>query len=405
MEPGGQTATASVTTNELKSSDIGPAGATLQGSWSGATGTVYESGFYFGTNASSLTEREDLKTDGGTSASGSFSVYVGGLAPNTTYYYQAYVREWNAKTNDYEYRKGEVKSFTTAPEGQISDQRPDYLSCGEIPAVSLSGSRATGKETFGSTNWYRYGVSGNANQMIVTHTFSDNNRIKRNYTMLYDNTKKAALWSAFVMHSGEYPHLVSRDDSYQYDPALVFGNDYSWQVNVTSSGGSYGGNYTRGHQVASNDRRTTGDQMLQTDYVSNMTPQLSTFNSSGSSDWDDLETAIQNLGYNKISGLDTLYVVTGAIFDAGYSTIEKSGVTCAVPTRYYKCVMKVTYNSYGVALSAVGAAFICEHKATSSKKNITIKELEGITGFDFFTNIPAEIQKTAEETFTSLSSF
>jgi len=390
VEPGGQTATASVTTKELNSSDIGPAGATLQGSWSGATGTVYESGFYFGTNASSLTEREDLKTDGGTSASGSFSVYVGGLAPNTTYYYQAYVREWNAKTNDYEYRKGEVKSFTTAPEGQISDQRPDYLSCGEIPAVSLSGSRATGKETFGSTNWYRYGVLGNSGQMIVTHTFEYNNKTQRNYTILYDKSKKAALWAAFAMNAGSYPWKVDRNDDWEYDPALVFGSDYSWQPYLSSS---YSKN-TRGHQVASNDRRTTTNQTKQTTYFSNMTPQNSGFNSGV---WSSLETEVQNLG-KATTGLDTLYVVTGPIFGSNYTTdTDNNGVSCPVPTQYYRCLMKVTYNTSGTAVSALGVAFLFEHQSGATRQMKTIDQIETLTGFDFFTNIPESIQEKAED--------
>ena len=253
------------------------------------------------------------------------------------------------------------------------------------------------------TDWYRFDVNGNDNQKIVVHTFKSGTKILRNYTMLYDKTKKAALWSAFAMNNGTYPHNYSREDSWHYDPALVFGTttnpDYSWQPKLSSS---YGGGYTRGHQVASNDRRTTIYQMYQTDYYTNMTPQLSAFNSGNTTEWDELETSIQNLGY-ATSGNDTLYVVTGALFDSGYKTdaTDNNGAACAVPTRYFKCIMKVHFSN-GEAQSAQGAAYLVEHKSGATLKKMKIDELETETGFDFFTNIKASVQSSAENAFTNL---
>jgi len=265
--------------------------------------------------------------------------------------------------------------------------------------VELSGTAVSGseKDFSGSddvSEWQRYDVSGNSDQKVVTHTFMYNGKQYRNYTMLYDKTMKAALWAAFPMHSAAYPWNVTRGDSWQYDPAL----DQSWQPKLTSS---YGGGYTRGHQVASNDRRTTIYQMYQTNYFSNMTPQTSDFNAGSSSDWDDLEGNIQTLGQS-ITGRDTLYVVTGAIFGAGYKTdaTDNNGVSCPVPTDYYKCIMKVSFNTSGEAVSAAGAAFLLNHE-DMTQQDKTIDELETLTGFDFFTNIPESIQNSAESTYTS----
>ena len=244
------------------------------------------------------------------------------------------------------------------------------------------------------TKWYRFDVSGNADQKVVVHTFKSGTKVLRNYTMLYDKTKKAALWVAYAMNIGSYPWNVTRDDSWHYDPAL----DQSWQPKLSSS---YSGGYTRGHQVASNDRKTTLYQMYQTDYFSNMTPQLSAFNTGTTSQWDNLETKIQNLG-KTVSGSDTLYVVTGAIFDSGYKTDAKdnNNVACPVPTRYYKCIMKVSFNASGVATSATGAAYIFIHDEEADRQDITIDQLETETGFDFFANIPASVRTSAKSTFT-----
>ena len=276
---------------------------------------------------------------------------------------------------------------------------PGYLSCGEIPAVELSGTTASGneKDFSGSdvvSQWYRYGVSGNSDQVVVTHTFMYNSKQLRNYTILYDKTKKAALWAACPMHSTAYPWVVSRSDSWQYDPAI----EQSWQPKLSSS---YSGGYTRGHQVASNDRRTTLYQMYQTDYFSNMTPQTSEFNAGSSTDWDELEGNIQELG-KSITGRDTLYVVTGAIFGSGYKTDAKdnNNVACPVPTDYYKCIMKVSFNTSGEPVSATGAAFLVNHDSMT-QQNKTINQMETLTGFTFFANLPSSVTSSAKNTFTS----
>lgn len=245
------------------------------------------------------------------------------------------------------------------------------------------------------TQWYNYGVSGSSSQKVVTHTFKYGGKTLRNYSMLYDKSKKAALWVAYAMNNDTYPHKVSRSDSWNYDPAL----DKSWQPKLDKS---YSGNdYERGHQVASNDRRTTLYQMYQTDYFSNMTPQLSAFNSGDNTEWDELEANVQNLGYS-ISGSDTLYVVTGPIFGDGFTSdaTDNNGAACPVPTQYYKCIMKVHFLG-GIAQSATGAAYLFNHESGATQQNKTIDQLEALTGFDFFANIPSSIQEAAEGKFTS----
>lgn len=246
------------------------------------------------------------------------------------------------------------------------------------------------------SNWNRYDVAGNENQKVVTHTFKYNGETLRNYTILYDKTKKAALWAAFAMNKDIYPKKVTRDDDWQYDPAIP----NSWQPKLSDS---YGGGYTRGHQVASNDRKTTLYQMYQTNYFTNMTPQLSEFNTGSTTAWDELEGAIQNLGYS-LTGDVMLYVVTGAIFGSGYKTdaTDNNGASCPVPTQYYKCIMKVTYNSSGEVTGATGAAYLFDHKSNATQQDKTIRELETLTSFDFFANIPSQYQESAETSFTNM---
>lgn len=311
----------------------------------------------------------------------SFSATLNGLTENTTYYYKAYVAEYNEAVSSYEYRYGSVVSFKTLAAGVAADR--GYLDCYEVPAVQVI-SNMTGAETHGDTQYQAY-TTANDNQRVVTHTFSYNG-VKRNYSLLYDKEKKAALWVSFAMNTGSYPWLVDRSDSWKYDPAVP----QDWQPNLSKA---YSGNYSRGHQVASNDRRTTTNQTKQTNYFTNMTPQNQSFNGGV---WGQLENDVQSIG-KKTSGTDTLYVVTGPVFGSGYTTTtDQSSVQCPVPTHYYKCIMKVSFSG-GTPVSASGAAYLLEHKSSgATRQEVTIDSIEELTGFDFFANVPAALQDAAE---------
>ena len=329
---------------------------------------------------------------------GNYSKAITGLESGMTYYYRAYVIVGTT------YFYGTVKSFTTtgATTGDGSDTAyaSSWLGGYGIPATGVSVStsdmkyngrycHSTVSELYGSTKACIYNTP-NSRQRVVAHTFSYNGKIQSTYTMLFDADKRCALWSAYTMHATDYADKnVGRNDSWNYDPALPT----SWQPDLSSS---YGGNYSRGHQVSSNDRQTTREENKQTFYYSNMTPQVQTLNGGT---WNVLENKIQALGKN-ITGRDTLYVVTGPVFESGYKTTkDDSGNVCAVPTKYFKCIMKCTFNATGVMTDAKGAGYLFEHNGTNApRKDVTIDYIENLTGFDFFANVPDNLETAAERT-------
>ena len=67
-------------------------GATLSGSFSGATGDTRNWGFQWGTSSSSLTNRVYSE---GLSGGNSFTYELGGLEPEKTYYYRAIIEEYD----------------------------------------------------------------------------------------------------------------------------------------------------------------------------------------------------------------------------------------------------------------------------------------------------------------------
>ena len=372
-------ATASVTTSPAK--DLSSAGATLQGSYSGATGEVRETGFYWGTSSAISSLTNELYAGSGSGSSGSFSAAISSLNPSTTYYYRAYVVEKNASTGKFEYRYGGVKSFTTSAPAAVSR---GYLDCYEVPAVSGVAKGSQGSES-GVGPWWNY-TTGNSRQQIVSHAFTYNGKQLRNYTALIDADKKAPLWSAFVMHSGAYPDKgVGRNDSWRNDPAAPA----SWQ-----QGGVSG--YSKGHLVASNYRQVSVEANKQTFYYTNQAPQYQ--NGFNDGVWNSMELAIKANAPSSSS--DTLYVVVGLLYED-----SKTSDGVPVPSHFYTCLMKCNFSG-GRMTSASGCAYLYSNEAHNGKKYTdfitTIDAVESRSGFNFFANVPASLQDAAEASKTPL---
>lgn len=385
--------------------NISQAGATLSGSYSLTTGTVTETGFQYGTSSTSLTSSIS------SSIAASFSATLSGLSSGTTYYYRAYakVQGTGDKNSSVSTFYGSTQSFTTS-------SLNTWLSNYEMPATtvaSLSESNVlyegrychdTVSETYGSTKACRYNTS-DANQKVVIHTYSYNNKVVRNYSFLYDKTYKTALWVAYATsNSGDFKdNDVGRNEDWAYDPAI----DQSWQPNLGSAYSSSNGlRYDRGHQVASNDRQTTTEQNKQTFYYTNMTPQYSSLNQG---QWNTLESKVQCVA-TVTTGRDTLYVVTGPLFEGTLATVtDKSGNECKVPSGYWKCLMKCTFSSDGEMSAAVGCAYLFDTNSSNTAPTATtIDAIESRTGFDFFVNLPDDLESAAESktpTWSSFSSF
>lgn len=220
---------------------------------------------------------------------------------------------------------------------------------------------------------------------------------QRNFTLCFDRKSKGAIWVAYPLHSC-HRGSGNRTDDWQYDPKIPT----QYQPSLYSSYGSY----TRGHQLPSSSRNKTKDINRATFYFSNMTPQTSTFNSGV---WAKLEGSVQD---NVCS--DTLYVVSGAIFDGQHdssvdvTTTDKSGNVCAVPSHYYKALLRTKSGSIGKAIRNItkasdlqAIAILMKHvdysTSLQSSDIISIEELEEITGVTFFPAINDAIEEEVKK--------
>lgn len=355
--------------------------ANITCNYTGATGGVYDRGIYFGTSASDISRQVGLNSSSASDAY--YTVSLSSLEPETTYYYKAYVTVLNS-SGVYVDVFGSVKSFTTESSAPVTVNGLQFLNCYEVPSLDLVNTEScsnTGGELYGNTNWFNY-LTNDDNRMVITHTFRYGGKILRNYTCMVDKNKKAPLWSAFVMQDDAYPdNGVGRTGSWKTDPGIP----ESWQSCFSSSG------YSRGHFVASNYRQVCSDANKQTFYYTNQALQFQTSFNDGV--WNSLEQAVKA---SAPSGRDTLYVTVGVLYE-GSGTLD--GVP--VPSHFYKLLMKCSFGADGSMTAARGVAYLFENKSQKGKNYsqfaTTIDAVEQRAGFDFFANVPAELQAAAEK--------
>ena len=228
-------------------------------------------------------------------------------------------------------------------------------------------------------------VENESGRAFVYHTAELNGSERRNYSMLYDAAGRIALWVAYPLCS-EYMGS-GRTDAWGYDPKIP--DEYE---PVLHHGWPEGG-FDRGHQIPSGSRNANTAMNRQTFYYTNMTAQVSGFNQKI---WANLENRVRGFA----SVCDTLYVVTGLIFDSGEPerwTEDNAGNPVAVPDGYFKAVL-----SYNISTSTYySVAFVYDNEEYSrsnptASDMCSVSEVEEMTGFTFFNNLPRSIASSVK---------
>ena len=234
-------------------------------------------------------------------------------------------------------------------------------------------------------------VEDEEGRAFIYHTAEVDGQQKRNYSMLYDAAGRIALWVAYPLCSD---YIGSgRTDAWGYDPKIP--DEYEPLLNH----GWPERGFDRGHQIPSGSRNANTAMNRQTFYYTNMTAQVSGFNQKI---WANLENRVRGfLSDGKNLNPDTLYVVTGPIFDKGEPsrwTEDNAGNRVAVPDGYFKAVL-----SYTVSTSAYySVAFVFDNEEYSrsnpnSSDMCSVAEVEAMTGFAFFNNLPRGVAESVKD--------
>lgn len=236
--------------------------------------------------------------------------------------------------------------------------------------------------------------------ILIVHQATDMKGRPVNYSVAYMPALHHSRWVAFRFDNTMKARSVSRKDhsikpQYPKDPLCDA---------TTKSDASFNG-YDHGHLCASADRLCSRVANDQTFYMSNMSPQLASFNQDY---WTKYESFVQNLGRNcgTVSGsntafADTLFVVKGGTVLSAKETTKVEDYRMPVPDHYFMALLSVKNGKY----AAIG--FWMDHRKydLSQIKNdkteiaahaVSIDRLEALTGIDFFCNLPGAVEKAVE---------
>ena len=199
------------------------------------------------------------------------------------------------------------------------------------------------------------------------------------YTLSYNQYYK----NPWELTREETKGETERYDRFMPDPDLpeprVVHKDY------TKSG------YDRGHMAPAADMKWNRQAMIESFYMSNICPQVGNLNRG---DWNDLEELCRDWAdkYGRI------YIACGPIFDSK-SPKRIGGHKVAVPDRFFKVIL--IYNRK----NPIALGFIFKNIARSQdleKYMVTVDSVENVTGMDFFSKLPDEVENRIESIIPQL---
>lgn len=257
-------------------------------------------------------------------------------------------------------------------------------------SVTLLWSGTAEAKNFGSKQLLLGAPSGSTNP-------SDRNdylMIKRQYALSYNNSKGIANWVSWQLNRS-WLGTVSRCKSFSPDPTLPRGFKVVLPTDYTGSG------FSRGHMTRSGDRSVNQTDNCATFLMTNIVPQTQDNNEGPWLELEDLSKELAQAGRE-------LYIISGPLGEGGTglqgakTRIGKNQVS--VPASLWKIVVVLPKPGLGVKgvnqntrVIAVNMPNQVGIKNRSYKEYLTtVDELEQLTGYNFLSDVPEEIQAVIE---------
>lgn len=199
------------------------------------------------------------------------------------------------------------------------------------------------------------------------------------YTASYNAANRIPNWVAWHLTASHVGgHYNRNNEVFHEDPEVS--NPRAYDSDYRGSG------YDRGHMCPSGDNKWNKEAQEQSFLFTNICPQRHNLNTGA---WNDVE--LQCRAWAKRYG--DLYIVCGPVlYDQQHKTIGRNRVV--VPEAFFKVVLRKHDNYY----KAIG--FVYENKGASrdmSRYVRSIDDVEQLTGLDFFSALPDNIEEKIEK--------
>lgn len=198
------------------------------------------------------------------------------------------------------------------------------------------------------------------------------------YDVSYNHRHHQANWVAYELWQQHTIGLAERASKFSPDPFI------KPKTALTSDYAKTG--YDRGHLAPAGDMKFSVAAMLESFYMSNVSPQTPGFNRGI---WKKLEEQVRQWAPNS----HPLFVVTGPVLSD--TLTQHIGISCriSVPKRFYKVLLDTLKPMRAIA-------FILPNGSSSESLShfaISIDALEKITGIDFYPMLDPISEKSLEK--------
>jgi endonuclease G len=218
---------------------------------------------------------------------------------------------------------------------------------------------------------------------------------KAQYAVGYDRDKGRPNWVSWRLDS-TWLGSTPRQDDFRPDTTLPAG---WYQVKATDYTGS---GFDRGHHTPSGDRTNTVASNSATFLMTNMMPQAPDNNQGP---WESLESYCRTL----VTSGNELYIIAGGSGSGGAgsnggTTFTVASGHVAVPSQTWKVIVVLPSGSNDVSRVTASTRTIAvimpntQGIRTVPWRNyrVSVDQVEALTGYDFFSTVPATIQSAIE---------
>jgi DNA/RNA endonuclease G (NUC1) len=225
--------------------------------------------------------------------------------------------------------------------------------------------------------------------------------MKPQYALSYNNDKGTPNWTSWHLDSSWTTNVSDRQNTFRPDDTLPASFKH---VQSGYNFATYG--FDRGHMTPSADRTSSVEDNSATFLMTNMVPQASGNNQGP---WASMENDLRSL----LNGsANELYIISGGTGTGGNSTTghwdtiqDTGGNTVNVPAFTWKVVMVMSRQD-GDDVARVNNATRTFAVIMPNNDNIrpddwrkylaTVDQVEALSGYNFFSNVPESIQNVIE---------